>query len=40
MLELKEKLSVSKFTEEDVKELSDKINEKLSGRFLQSVQSE
>ncbi len=40
MPELKEKLSASKFTEEDVKELSDKINENLSGRFLQSVQSE
>ncbi|PKP58174.1 MAG: hypothetical protein CVT89_03285 [Candidatus Altiarchaeales archaeon HGW-Altiarchaeales-2] len=39
MLELKEKLSGSKFTECDVKELSDKINKDLSRRFIESIQS-
>ncbi|ODS39134.1 MAG: hypothetical protein A7316_00590 [Candidatus Altiarchaeales archaeon WOR_SM1_86-2] len=40
MLKLREKLSASKFTEEDIRELSDKINKNLSMRFMQSIQSE
>ena len=37
ILELKRIISKSKLTEDDVKELSDKINESLSKRFLASL---
>ncbi len=37
VLELKRIISKSKLTEDDVKELSDKINESLAERFRESV---
>ena len=37
VLELKRIISKSKLTEEDVKELSDKINESLAERFRESL---